>query len=211
MFVWRRLDREFIRRALAIPAPVQGLGQPRNAAVGLLLAEGARGVDLLLIHRSERASDPWSGQMALPGGHSEAADRTLLDTAIREVREEIGVDLRRDAELLGPLDDVVPANAVPLLVRPFVFALERIPTLSVSPEVQEVVWVNLKELEAGIGSTEYELCHDGQRLRFPGFRAGGQIVWGLTYRVLAALLSRAATLARTPASAFTAPDRRRGP
>ncbi|HEY8943910.1 MAG TPA: CoA pyrophosphatase [Polyangiaceae bacterium] len=189
---WRWLDRELVQRALAEPPPEQGGRCERCAAVSVLLSQGAQGVELLLIRRSVRTSDPWSGHMALPGGHWEAHDASLLETAIRETREEIGLDLSRDAELLGTLDDVTPASPARILVRPFVFALDSVPALSSSPEVDQIVWADLAELASGSSVTEHELLRAGQRLRFPGFRVGDHVVWGLTYRVLTGLLERAA-------------------
>ena len=149
MSAWNALDREVLRQALATPAPAQGALCERCAAVSVLLADGPRGVELLLIRRAIRPSDPWSGHMALPGGHQEAQDASLLETAVRETREEIGLDLSRDAELLGALDDVAPVAPVRILVRPFVFALAGVPPLSASPEVDQVVWANLGELASG--------------------------------------------------------------
>lgn len=189
---WRSLDPNLLRQALATPAPLEAPEQTRCAAVSILLNQVPRGVELLLIRRSIRASDPWSGHMALPGGHREPGDATLLDTAIRETREEVGIDLSKDAALLGTLDDVAPVAPIPILVRPFVFALERVPPLSTSPEVDEVIWANLADFARGTSGTEYELLSGGQRLRFPGYRVGSHVVWGLTYRVLGTLLRRTA-------------------
>ena len=65
----------------------------REAAVSLLLSENFQGTELLLIERAHQDGDPWSGQMAFPGGRRELQDETVLDTAIRETAEEIGVHL----------------------------------------------------------------------------------------------------------------------
>ena len=43
--------------------------------------------EFLLIKRADQEGDPWSGQMALPGGHREPGER-CMDTAIRETKEE---------------------------------------------------------------------------------------------------------------------------
>src|SRR5207244_5573124 len=75
------------------------------AAVALILLEGPQGLETLLIRRAERADDPWSGQVALPGGRRDPADGDLLVTAIRETRAETGVDLSA-ADRLGVLDDL---------------------------------------------------------------------------------------------------------
>jgi len=65
----------------------------RPAAVALVLLDGPQGIEILLIKRAERADDPWSGQIALPGGRYDVGDRDLEATAVRETREETGVDL----------------------------------------------------------------------------------------------------------------------
>jgi 8-oxo-dGTP pyrophosphatase MutT (NUDIX family) len=47
----------------------------------------------LLIRRAEKDEDPWSGQVAFPGGKRTEGDRSLRETAVREAWEEVGVDL----------------------------------------------------------------------------------------------------------------------
>ncbi len=80
-----------------------------QAAVALVLVPGSEGPELLLIKRTERDDDPWSGQMAMPGGRRDEEDHDLLQTAIRETREETSVDLG-EAEVLGELDDLSPSS-----------------------------------------------------------------------------------------------------
>ncbi|HEU5170288.1 MAG TPA: NUDIX domain-containing protein, partial [Gemmatimonadales bacterium] len=79
---------------------------------------------LLLIRRAERAGDPWSGQMGLPGGRHHPGDPDLLATAIRETEEEVGLALDA-SRCIGVLDDVAPRtpDLPPIAVRPFVFSL----------------------------------------------------------------------------------------
>lgn len=191
-FAWEALDREHLRRALASPAPRDAPPASRAAAIAALLAHGSAGVEILLIRRAERLGDPWSGHMALPGGHREPGDFDLLATALRETREEIGVDLAQQAELLGRLDDMTPATSARVVVRPFVFALDAQPALKASSEVERAIWTPLADLASGSRAAVYELVHAGQRLSFEGFRVGDRVVWGLTYRVLGSLLARAA-------------------
>src|SRR6266568_8268212 len=103
------------------------------AAVAVVLHDGNDGIEALFIHRAVRAGDTWSGQIAFPGGRREPSDADLRATAIRETREEIGVDLSND-ERLGVLDDLYPRTPVlpPVVVRPFVFALAARPSIVIN-------------------------------------------------------------------------------
>jgi ADP-ribose pyrophosphatase YjhB (NUDIX family) len=99
--------------------PFQSDSKKPRGAVAVLFKEEAEDLWLLMIKRGENPRDPWSGQMAFPGGHADAQDRTLLDTVARECSEEVGINIR-DQEFLGCLHNVEPRNA-PMLVTPFVF------------------------------------------------------------------------------------------
>lgn len=188
MPIWDRLDPELVRRALRTPPEPRTLAAGRRAAVAALLAESPSGVDLLLIRRAERASDPWSGHMALPGGHLDPTDPDLRATAVRETREELGVDLERDAEFLGQLQDFQPHRSLDLSVTPFIFGAVARPTLTPNSEVDLAFWFPLSELAGGALRFEHELELGGRPQRFPAFRVGQHVVWGLTYRVVDALL-----------------------
>lgn len=63
--------------------------------------------EVLYVRRAEREGDPWSGQVSFPGGKQEEIDRgSDLTTAVRETREEIGVDLSSSRfECLGQIND----------------------------------------------------------------------------------------------------------
>jgi 8-oxo-dGTP pyrophosphatase MutT (NUDIX family) len=175
-----------VRRALAghHPQPAEAAGA-RPAAVSLVLVDGPAGAEILMIKRAERAGDPWSGQIAFPGGRQDPEDRDLLATAVRETREETGVDLAA-AERLGVLEDLVPRTVTlpPVIVRPFVFALARRPALTTNVEVQRAFWVALARLsEPAVQSQLTITLRDGMRT-FPAYRLGEDVVWGMTERIL---------------------------
>jgi 8-oxo-dGTP pyrophosphatase MutT (NUDIX family) len=180
-----------VRHALAGYAP-RAADAPlaRLAAVSLLLVEGAGGVELLFIRRAERADDPWSGQVAFPGGRRDPGDLDLLATAVRETREETGVDLA-GAERLGVLDDLVPTTPTlpPVLVRPFVFALDERPALAAERgEVARAFWVALARLATREVRQELVLTLRGVERTFPAYRVGEDVIWGLTERILTPFL-----------------------
>lgn len=158
-----------------------------ETAVALILAPGARGLEVLVIRRAERAGDPWSGHIALPGGRREEADADRLVTAIRETVEEVGVELPPES-LLGALDDLHPSTPrlPPLVIRPFVFGLPARPETSLSDEVAGVTWLPLSELTACRGKAVIQL--HGAATEVECFQTAGLVIWGLTYRILGGFL-----------------------
>jgi 8-oxo-dGTP pyrophosphatase MutT (NUDIX family) len=186
------LTLDHVRQALrGHEAHTVEIADARPAAVALVLLDGppspaAAGLEILLIRRAERADDPWSGQIAFPGGRYEPDDPDLLATAIRETREETGVDLT-GAEQLGPLDDLHPRTPTlpPVVVRPFVFALgRRAPPLVPSDEVQRAFWLPLSRLgETGV-RREITLTLRGVERTFPAYLVDDELIWGMTERIL---------------------------
>jgi 8-oxo-dGTP pyrophosphatase MutT (NUDIX family) len=180
----RTLFREQIRRSLADPTPDAPLAGPRTAAIALILLDLEASAELLLIERATRVGDPWSGHMALPGGHREATDADLAATAERETLEEVGLDLQAGGERLGRLSDCTPIRGGPVAVRPFVYLLPARPKLLLSAEVRQALWVPVAPLLEGARQATYTLSRGGQSLEFPAWDIDGHLVWGLTYRVL---------------------------
>lgn len=183
---------ELLRRALRARGAMRLERRPehREAAVALLLRPREQ-LEILLIKRAERDTDPWSGHMALPGGRREPGDADLVTTAFRETEEETGVPLFRDGDLLGRLDDVAPSTPrlPPIVIRPFTVAVpsetEAAPDRN---EVDAVMWVPLAALrdEGAVSEILIEL-HDGRR-SFPSLRFGDHVIWGLTHRILTQFL-----------------------
>ena len=159
------------------------LERPRRAAVALVLTPWQGALSALLVRRAEREGDPWSGHMALPGGHEHATDRDLLQTAKRETLEEVGLDLE-GAELLGRLDDLSPMRSSAMSVRPFVFAVREPPELTTSLEVAETLWVSLADLASDRLRATRNVEVARSRVEVPAFVIGDRVVWGMTFRLL---------------------------
>jgi len=183
-------QRERLRQAFADAPPDAPLPGQRSAAIALVLLEVDATLELLLIERAERSGDPWSGHMALPGGHLEPTDADLGATADRETLEEVGLDLQRFGERLGRLADYAPIKGGPISVRPFVYLLQARPVLALSDEVKQALWVPLGPLQRGERQTTFSFSRAGEERQFPAWDIDGHIVWGLTYRVLDEFLRR---------------------
>jgi 8-oxo-dGTP pyrophosphatase MutT (NUDIX family) len=160
----------------------------KEAAVALVLRQSGTtdDLDLLLIRRAQRAGDPWSGQIGLPGGRFEPNDSSLEETAVRETIEELGLDVRQHGVILGALDELRPRTPVlpPIIVRPYVCVVREVPTLVPSDEVAEYRWVRVGELfhpETRVNTTVRVRDYS---MRVDAFQLGDFTVWGMTERIL---------------------------
>jgi 8-oxo-dGTP pyrophosphatase MutT (NUDIX family) len=163
---------------------------PRQAAVAMILADSADDLEVCFIRRAERAGDPWSGQVAFPGGRAGSDDRDAHDVAERETREEIGLSLAADHRI-GPLpvrEIVRPEVENSLTLSPFVYYIgagsATLDLASHAHEVADVFWVPLRHLFAASAATELDYPIDGVATTFPGIQFRDQVIWGLTLNVL---------------------------
>jgi 8-oxo-dGTP pyrophosphatase MutT (NUDIX family) len=160
---------------------------------GLLLASVAVIVrdrqfpNVLLIRRAERAGDPWSGQVAFPGGKMQEGDNTARETAAREAMEEVGVDLGRYAEFLG-YGGVATTHTGTMDVVPSVFELKKSVEVKPNGEVASFRWVELDELLRPSARSVYGIDRGGSMVDMPAYVVGDYVVWGLTYRILSTFL-----------------------
>lgn len=164
----------------------------RRAAVALVFRAGESGMpELLFIRRADYPGDPWSGQVAFPGGREETGDANLANTAIRETREETGLDLDRDGTVIGTLDDLRPTttNLPAIIVRPYVVLLKRVPDLLLSDEVAMAFWVPLESLRRVESWRDTAVLARGVQMNRRAFHHEGQVIWGMTERILAQLLA----------------------
>src|SRR5690606_14563082 len=137
----RNPDEAFATDATDAARPV-----PR-AGVALVVRPEPRDLELLVIQRATRPGHPRAGHMDLPGGRASATDAAILDTATRETREEVGIDLEHAGRLLGRLPEVWPRGGPPpIRVAPFVFAVPNDLTIALNYEVDAAFWIPLGHL-----------------------------------------------------------------
>jgi len=170
-----------------VPTPAARDEPFSEAAVALVLHAGASGLETLFIKRATRSDDPWSGQIALPGGRRHAGEQSLVDTAVRETFEEIGLDLAADGELIGELDELRPRSPLlpPIVVRPYVFAIRARPVLVLNHEVAGTFWAPLSDVFNPVRSREVSIyLPGGARMRRQAIEFGEHMVWGMTEIIL---------------------------
>ena len=79
------------------------------------------------------------GEISFPGGKWSEQDSDLLETAIRETKEELCLDIPR-GHVIGQLDDVITLNSRYRII-PFVAILDAIPTLTANSEVESILHI----------------------------------------------------------------------
>ncbi len=161
-----------------------------QTAVSLVI-RGNDHLDLLIIKRARSERDPWSGHMALPGGRRDPEDESTRDTAVRETREETGLDLAQHGVHLGALDEVATASPrLPkLTIAPFVYGVSpHADAWVASTEIEAVHWVRLDALRAPENQGSIEIPLPGGSRSFPCYNVVGEVVWGLTHRIISQFL-----------------------
>lgn len=173
-----------------VEAPIEA--DSRLAAVAALvrLVNDSDDPELLFIKRAVVARDPWSGHVAFPGGRHEVTDGSLLETAVRETREEMSMNIADFGKLIGQLDDLAPRSPSlpPIIVRPFVFVVPPQLSFTANVEVADAFWVSVSMLRAAESKGEYAVTRNGATARFPAYKVMSSTIWGLTERIVNQLL-----------------------
>ena len=158
----------------------------RFASVAVIIRD-RHSPNVLLIRRAERVGDPWSGQVAFPGGKMQGDDKTAKDTATRETMEEVGIDLDQSAEFLG-YGGVTTTHTGTMDVVPSVFELKNSVEVKPNGEVASFRWVELDDLLGPSARSTYGVDRGGSMVDMPAYAVGDYVVWGLTYRILRTFL-----------------------
>jgi 8-oxo-dGTP pyrophosphatase MutT (NUDIX family) len=190
----RRFVLEEIARSLAVQEPIR-ITDPSasRAAVAMVLREGDDGTEVLLIRRATRQGDPWSGHMAFPGGRHQPADPDVVHTALRETREEVGIDLFAAGQVIGRLDElraVARDRPLDLVITPVVCTLHGPVALELDArEVESALWIPLSFFRLPEARAVHRRALDGVESDFPAYRYEQYTVWGMTHYILERFLA----------------------
>jgi len=124
-----------------------------------------------------------SGQISLPGGRHEISDESLMHTALRETREEIGID-PGNVNLIGKLTElyIPPSN---YLVQPFIGFTDFPPVFTPQPkEVEQIIEITVNELLDERNRMDKDFFVRGIHLKAPAYVIDGRIIWGATAMIL---------------------------
>ena len=121
-----------------------------------------------------------AGEIAFPGGKLDADDSDLLETALRETSEEIGLTLSKE-QVIGQLEPVVTLNSG-FLILPFVSVVDQIPALSANAEVEKIFHIPLEpflKTQAKDPDPSLNLIQEMYTFEYQN-----HIVWGASARIL---------------------------
>ncbi|RLF12316.1 MAG: coenzyme A pyrophosphatase [Thermoprotei archaeon] len=180
---------ERIKLLLDPPQPIVPKIKEPWAAVTIILTDAEGLFKVLMIKRRARQGDPWSGHVAFPGGFYLSSDVDTLTTALREVAEEVGINIEPES-VVGMLNVASPVNRPEVKVAPYVAYLEKEPLTKPGIEVEEVFWAPLK----GLRREKVKVDSVYGVLEVEAFKHGSHIIWGLTARLLNELLNKLAPL-----------------
>lgn len=164
-----------------------------HASVALILRAGPHGAEILYIERAAHADDPWSGNIAFPGGRIDAEDAGVRQAAERETREELDLDLTA-AHYLGMLDDIVGVQ-LPIRVSCCVYGLPEGETARPRPnhEVSDFFYSSLEELRAPGRHIITRIHWKRTSRKTPALALlppDRPLLWGITYRLTTQFLDR---------------------
>ncbi len=176
-----------LKRLLLLPT-VDALAierERRNAAVAMIFSMHTGELTLCFGKRAAYEGDPWSGDMAFPGGKAEKEDRTFHDVARRETFEETGIVIGRN-HLIGalkPLTTYGSATRPALTVCPVIYGLTEPPApFNINSELDEAFWIPVTHLWEPNHLTALTYTRNGDV--YPGIDYRGRIIWGFTLRML---------------------------
>ena len=121
-----------------------------------------------------------AGEISFPGGKFDANDSDLLETALRETSEEIGLDVSKD-QVIGQLTPVMTLNSG-FLILPFVCLLNDIPVLMTNSEVENILHIPLNSFLKTVAK-DTDSSHNLIDEMYT-FEYQSQIVWGASARIL---------------------------
>lgn len=171
------------------PGRPKGFPKDKNyidSAVTILLSKRGNDIYFPLIQRtSNNQNDKHKGQISLPGGKYESVDKTLLNCALRELEEELGVD-KSQVNILGELTELyIPVSN--FKVQPYVVFSENNFNFVPQPkEVEYILEISLKDLldNKNLKKGKIDLESGMQLQNVPYFDLNEHVIWGATAMIL---------------------------
>lgn len=173
-----------IERLIEIKNSVLAKNTAKKAGVVALFYPDTSGVVKIALILRKSSKGVHSGQVGFPGGRAEQFDASILDTALRETEEEIGV-MRDHVQIIKQLTEIYipPSN---FLVQPFMGLVTETPQfLLQEEEVESLIEVSIDHfLSDSIQITKTLSTSYADNIKVPAFYLNNHVVWGATAMML---------------------------
>lgn len=161
----------------------------KRAAVLVPVITGTTGIEILLTQRTDRV-EHHKNQISFPGGTVDNEDKSIIDAALRETKEELGIP-SDCVEILGIIDEVTTPSR--FLITPVVGILKSLPRLRLNQiEVQRAFTVPLdffdNENNMRVEYREFE----GKKREVYFYEYEDKTIWGVTAFIIRLFLRRIA-------------------
>lgn len=166
----------------------------QRAAVSIIIDDRPNlGASFLMIQRAEHNGDPWSGQMAFPGGKHDGDDANITQTALRECQEELGIEAA-SLNRFGRLSDILARpyrlQQKPMVVSPLLFKTQHELTLTPNLEVADALWVPLDLFLESANRQQMTWTRAGVTMDLPCYFYQGKRIWGLSLLMIDELTNK---------------------
>ena len=163
----------------------------QRAAVSIILRQHDSQLQFLMMQRSVHEGDPWSGQMAFPGGKKDVDDAHITETAQREAYEEMGIP-HHGIERIGRLSDILarPYRALknPMVVSPLLFKQLEDFKPQTNEEVADWLWLPVEYFQELKNRESLTIEKAGLKHELPCYYYQDKCVWGLSLLMIDELL-----------------------
>lgn len=175
-------EKAHIKMAPAIRNYYKPTNKARKAGVLILLFPKNNELHIAFIQRTEY-NGPHSGQISFPGGKYELIDKNIIDTALRESQEEIGINPNL-VDIFGKLSPLhIPISN--FIVNPIIGMYKTTPIFKIDPkEVKKIIEIKLKDLINPKNCTTKEFKYGDLSFSAPIYNPDNTIIWGATAMML---------------------------
>ena len=179
------LDVIHLKQILSSPITIDKQDNSTSKLASVLIIIFGKEPMVLMTERA-KTMNHHAGEISFPGGTFEKRDGDLLQTAIRETKEEIGIEILRSM-VIGQLDPVTTLNSG-FTITPFIVILDELPKIIFNSEIASILRIPLFSLLKTI-EDDKDPSHKSI-MEMHSFKFENHLIWGASARMLKQILNK---------------------